>query len=360
MTSLRASGAVLLVLSLFSVPVFAQDESWVDRIKLSGDVRLRYEGIDEEFREERNRMRFRSRVGLDAQVSDGISVVLQVATGGDNPTSTNQSFDDGFSAKDIGVRLAYVDWKVSDALSINAGKMKNPLFRAGKAPVLWDGDMNPEGIAAKFDSNTFFANAAAFAVGERGSSDDSFLFALQAGGRFKLGDSGKLTAGVGYFAYTNTVGNEPFYDGRARGNSVDLAGHYVFDYKVTEAFAQYDTNVSGWPLSVFAHFAQNNEVSDLDTALAFGARLGSAKDEGDVEFRWIYQDLEADATIGTFVDSDFGGGGMDSDGHIIQARYAFSRQIFFGGTFFVNKKDIAQGNGVDYNRVQIDLEFKFK
>ncbi len=360
MKSIASLGVAALALGPSAAPTYAQDGSWVDRISLNGDVRLRYEAIDEEFEEERNRMRFRARFGLDAEVSDNVNVVLQFGTGGDNPTSTNQSFDDGFSAKDIGLRLAYVDWQVNDSLAINAGKMRNPLFRAGKAPLLWDGDMNPEGFAAKFSSGKLFATAAAFTVEERGSSDDSFLYAVQAGGKFALGDAGKLTAGVGYFAYTNTVGNEPFYNGSAKGNTVDLAGNHVFDYKVTEVFAQYDTSVGDWPLSVFGHFAQNSEVSSLDTATAVGVKLGSAKDNGDMEFGWTFQDLEADATIGTFTDSDFGGGGTDHDGHILKAKYAFTKQIALGGTLFVNKKDVAQGNGVDYNRVQIDMEFKFK
>ena len=360
MKSIVSVSAALLAPGFFAAPAQAQGDSWIDRISLNGDIRLRYESIDQQFEEERNRMRFRSRFGLNAEVSDSVNVVLQLSTGGDNPTSTNQSFDDGFSAKDIALRLAYVDWTVNDSLTVHAGKMKNPLFRAGKAPLLWDGDLNPEGFAAKLSSGRFFGTAAVFTVEERGSSDDSFLYAVQAGGKFPLGDAGKLTAGVGYFAYSDTIGNEPFFNGRARGNTVDIDGNYVFDYKVTEVYAQYDTEVSGWPLSVFAQYAQNNEVSNLDTATALGVKLGSARADGEMEFGWTYQDIEADATIGTFTDSDFGAGGTDADGHIIKAKYAFSRNIFLGGTFFVNDRDVAQGAGVDYNRVQIDLEFKFK
>ncbi|MDX1480945.1 MAG: putative porin, partial [Woeseiaceae bacterium] len=80
----------------------AQGEDWSDRLSFSGDFRLRYEGIDEEGEEERNRMRFRARLGLSASVYDDVTVVLRFATGGDNPVSANQTFDDGFSTKDIG------------------------------------------------------------------------------------------------------------------------------------------------------------------------------------------------------------------------------------------------------------------
>lgn len=96
------SAAPLLV----STAATAADESWVDRIQFKGDIRLRYEGIDEQFEADRNRMRFRTRFGLWADVRDDVKVVVQFATGGNNPVSTNQTFDDGFSSKDIALDLA--------------------------------------------------------------------------------------------------------------------------------------------------------------------------------------------------------------------------------------------------------------
>lgn len=344
---------------LVSTQAVAEDERWTDRIKFKGDIRLRYEGIDEEFEASRDRMRFRTRFSLSATVRDDVKVIVQIASGGDNPISTNQTIDDGFSTKDLGLDLAYVDWKLNDTLTINVGKMKNPLFKAGKVPLIWDGDLNPEGFAAKFSSGIFFGTVAGFSVEERKSTDDSLLYAVQGGVEFPFGDAGKLTAGIGYFAYTDTIGNQPFYNGKAKGNSVDLNGDYIFGYKNTELFAQFDTKVRDWPLQVFAHYTQNNEVSIQDTAYAFGAKLGSAKKKGDLQFAWIYQDIEADSVIGTFNDSDFAGGGTDAKGHILKAKYGLSQKIFFGGTFFVNDKDRFQGTEHDYDRVQVDLEFKF-
>ncbi|MDJ0749214.1 MAG: putative porin [Woeseiaceae bacterium] len=341
-----------------SAPAAAQ-ESWADRIKFKGDVRLRHETIDEDGEEERARMRFRARLGLSTNVSDNVKFVFQLATGGDNPVSTNQSFDSGFSTKDIGVDLAYVDWKISDSVNLYGGKMKNPMYRAGSVPLIWDGDLNPEGLAVKFSQGGFFGTAGGFSVEERGSSDDSLLYVVQAGYKFKIGDNASLTAGAGYFAYTETIGNEPFFNGRSKGNTVDTNGDYIYDYENTEIFAQFDTKVGDWPLKIYAHAVQNNEVSEEDTGYAFGAKIGSAKAEGASEFSWTYQDIEADSVIGTFNDSDFGGGGTDSDGHILKAKYAFSKKIFVGGTLFINNVDRFQGTEHDYSRLQLDVEFKF-
>ncbi|MDX1515248.1 MAG: putative porin [Woeseiaceae bacterium] len=358
MSKIAASTAVMALL-LVHIPVHAQQGGWTDRLSLKGDVRLRYEGIDEDGEPDRDRMRFRARLGLSADVNDDVKVVVQLATGGDNPVSTNQSFDDGFSTKDIGLDLAYVEWAATDELKIFAGKMKNPLYRAGGAPLIWDGDLNPEGFAAQYTSGNFFGNAGVFSAEERSATADSLLYAAQVGMNFDVGDEGTLTAGVGYFGYTDTVGNEPFFDGDPNGNSVDGAGNYLFDYRNTEIFAQYDARLGEWPLRLYAQLTQNNEVSQEDTGYAFGARLGSAKGQGTSQFSWTYQDIEADAVIGTFNDSDFGGGGTDASGHILKARYMLRDRISLGGTLFINEIDRFQGTEHDYSRIQLDVEFKF-
>ena len=354
MKSFVLPASVIAALAFASAPAVAQ-ETWADRISFKGDIRLRHETIDEEGEEDRSRMRFRTRVGMTAKVNDDVKVVFQLATGGNNPVSTNQSLDGGFSRKDVGVDLAYVDWKINDSFTVNAGKMKNPLFKAGGVPLVWDSDLNPEGVAVKFTSGGFFGTVGGFSVEERSSADDSLLYALQAGYKFPLGEDTSLTAGAGYFAYTNTIGNEPFFDGKSRGNTVDVLGNYVYDYKNTEVFAQLDTLLNGWKLQVYAHMTQNNEVSTEDTGYAFGAKLGAGKSQ----YTYTFQDVEADSVIATFNDSDFGGGGTDADGHILKYKYSYSKNIALGGTLFVNKVDRFQGIEHDYSRLQLDVEFKF-
>lgn len=349
----------VLALCTSSTSVLAQDESWVDRIELKGDVRLRYEAIDEDFEADRRRARFRTRFGLSARVNDEVKFVFQLASGGSNPVSTNQSFDGGFSTKDIGIDLAYIDWRVNDQLHFYAGKMKNPLFRAGGVPLIWDGDLNPEGVALKYSNGGFFGTVGGYSVEERSAGDDSLLYTLQAGYNFRLTDNTKLMAGAGYFSYSDTIGNSAFYNGRSKGNTLDVGGNYLYDYKLTELFVELGTTVADWPLKMYVHAVQNSEVNLEDTAYAIGAKLGSAKAEGNMEFSWTYQDIEADAVIATFNDSDFGGGGTDADGHLIKAKYAYKKNVFLGGTLFLNNVDRFQGTEHDFSRIQLDVEFKF-
>jgi hypothetical protein len=358
--TLLAVGAAALI----STPALADEKesSWVDRVSFYGDLRLRHEDIDEEGNPdaERARERGRARIGLKADVSPNVKLIMGLATGGDNPVSRNVSGDGGFTTKEIGIELMYIDWKVMDNLSLLAGKMKNPLFKAGGVPLIWDGDLNPEGGAAKYTNGMFFANAGLYTVEERSGADDSMLGAVQGGIKTDIGEAGKLTAGLGYFAYTNTIGNEPFYNGSPNGNTVDAEGNYVYEYKNIEAFAQFDMKLADWPFAVYAHYTVNNEVDVEDTAYAFGAKLGSAKKQGTQQVSYTYQDIEADSVIGTFNDSDFGGGGTDSSGHMLKYKYMLRDSISLGGTLFINEIDRFQGTAHDFNRLQVDVEFKFK
>ena len=114
------------------------------------------------------------------------------------------------------------------------------------------------------------------------------------------------------------------------------------------------------PLSLYGHYTVNTEVDREDTAYALGAKIGAAKQKGEWEASWTWQDIEADAVIGTFNDSDFGGGGTDSEGHMIKGKYSLGKNVTIGGTFFLNRVDRFQGTERDFNRIQLDLEFKFK
>ena len=224
--------SLLASLGFLSLPALAEETSWVDRIALNGDIRLRYESIEQDAVPDRDRSRYRVRLGLKADLYEDIRFIASLATGADNPISRNVTFGDSFGVDDFGLELAYVDWQVNDSWHLYAGKMKNPMDRAGGVQIIYDGDLNPEGLGMRYASERFFANAGAFFVEERATADDTHLFHAQAGMRLELGDAGELTVGAGYFTYTNTLGSLPFHFSSPRGNTVDGNNQYVYDYRV--------------------------------------------------------------------------------------------------------------------------------
>ena len=353
----------LQVLSILLVAGTAVAEesgnNWTDKVSFSGDLRLRWEGIYQDEREDRERGRFRVRFGFDADVAEDIKLIMRLATGDGNPTSTNQTIGDGFSGKDITIDRAYVDWKINDNLKMFGGKMKNPFLRVGGNSLVWDSDLNPEGVVAAFKSGVFFGDFGWLVVDEDSADEDVFIYSAQAGLKFNLGDTGTLTTGFSYFEYTDVAGKEPFFKGRAKGNSVDVDGNYLFDFSIVEWFAEYKTRFRDLPLTVFGEWTRNTEVDLEDTAYAIGIKLGSTKEQGNTQFSYAYHDTDADALIGTFTDSDFAGGNTDSKGHFIKTKFALRDHVVLGGTLIIAKLGEFSGNERDYDRIMIDIEFSF-
>lgn len=328
-------------------------------LRVSGDVRYRHESINEAGESERHRHRIRARLGLAADVTDDVELGLTLATGADDPVSANQTLGDGFTRKDIGVDRAFFAWQATEALGITGGKMATPFFRPGGHHLVFDDDLNPEGLALQYRFGDWFVNYAGLMVEERAAADDSILLGGQIGYRRSFDNETRLTAGLSYYDYRHTQGQTPFYDGSGNGNRTDLAGNYVSDFNQAELFAQLELTAAGRPLTLFADYVRNLEASGQDSGFALGAQLGDVTRPGTWSLAWAYQDLKADAVIATFTDSDFGGGGTDNKGHVVDFAYGLRDRWTLGLRYFLNERGAGLGNEHDYNRLMADITFAY-
>ena len=337
-------------------------ESWTDRISWNGDFRYRYENIDVEGSEERNRQRIRARAHLEAKISDDMKVGLGLASGGDDPVSTNQTLGGGGSTKDINLDLAYFQWDGLRNTRVVGGKFKNMLYRPGKNGLLWDSDWNPEGLAARWETGNFFASGfGTWVESDSRSSNQEFSYGAQGGLKFALAEGVGLVAGAGYYRF-DAAGKSSFFgdDDDFFGNSFDPDTlTYLYDYHEVEAFAELSFDFLGRPMSVFADFVTNLEADEDDSGYAWGIKLGNAREPGSWDFTTIYQDLEADAVLGLLTDSDFGGGGTNAKGYILQGTYALHKNWKANFTYFINDIDINTDNPRNFDRLQLDLNFKY-
>ena len=330
-------------ISVTSVSATAADTSWTDSIKVDGDFRYRFELIDQENSEKRERSRLRARINLKAEVNETVKVGVRLASGSDDPVSTNQSLDKFASTKDFGLDRAFVTWAPAKGHAITAGKMGVPFYKPNKSGLIWDGDLNPEGLSYTYKANGFWGTLARFNLDECSSCDDSYLNGAQAGYGWKLANGSKINAGLGFYSYDL--------------NAVETGLPDVFS--MTELLADYQTKVSGRPLTVYANYVKNSDVDDLDTGYEAGFKYGKAK-PGQWEFGYAYKKLEAGATFPLFTDSDFAGGGTDGDGHILKVGYGVSDNFTIGLTQFINTRGISDAaTELDYNRTQFDFKFKF-
>ncbi|MFH1686510.1 MAG: putative porin [bacterium] len=367
----------LIGMALLSPAVMASN--WWETVKVKGDLRYRHEMLKLENNDAaRHRQRIRARVGVFGQVNDFTKVGIQLATGGDNPVSTNQTLDDAFSTKTVGVDLAYFETshKTVPGLTLTGGKFTNPFFKPGGSELLWDSDWNPEGGALNYtrsyDNATVTLIGSGLWIDERSSGDDSYLAAAQ--GIFKYHLEDKKTAfaiGGGVFNYVNSKDFSPFFNGKRMGNSVvdmvvvndqgDTTGVYdvyANDYELLEVFGEVTHTFDEIPVTVMADFVTNSAADSLNAGWLVGLKAGKANKPGSWSFRYIYRNLEADAVLGTFTDSDFREGGTDAKGHEIGGEYQLADNMTFGLTFFDNTIGL-KGDGEKFNRLQVDLQLKF-
>ena len=367
---------------------------WASRIKFKGDFRFRDENIAQErvvaegdVRDaaNQNRARLRVRAGLEAKVTDNTNFVMQLATGGSDPRSSNVTLNDEASRKEIGLDLAYVDWRYMQGGNLLLGKVKQPFFKPGQS-LFFDGDWNPEGIATTIDRGMFFGTAYAWWLEENFNSnpanynEDTFQVGLQAGMKFPL-FGGETKVAAHYYDLIGGEGGVPFYNNNANGNTT-VAGTIngtatqvlAYDYNVLMLSGEMGMPLFDLPFALWADYAVNTASKvDANKAWAIGAMLGKASNAKTWEAGLLYQSIDKDALFAQMIDSDFGGGIADADGWALKAGYAPVKNITLNATYLLNTRTVC-GTGVpnnrqcgpgipsydlDYNRWQLDVNYKF-
>ena len=206
-------------------------------------------------------------------------------------------------------------------------------------------------------------------------SNNNFSWGAQLGASGEFGGA-RVKGGIGYFAIKTegeeTTFGDPTDPGDFFGNTAVEAGGlpcgttpdasctYLYDYLLTEVFAEAAFDLGDWPTVVFFDWVNNSDPSENDTGWTIGTRVGQAKDRGEMQFSYLYADKEADSMLGLLTDSDFGGGGTDNKGHFLQLNYGVNKSWTIGAQYFINETDISSGSKSDYNRLMIDMQWKWK
>jgi len=359
---------------------------WLEKIKVSGDLRYRHEHIDREQVKEdgsigwsngRDRDRIRARLMIEAMLNDEWDLVFRMASGqadivdGDiyaDPISKNQTLTGGFTGKNFWLDLAYFDYHPANIKGLNVlgGKIKNPFYTVGKNQLVWDSDLTPEGIAGKYvmpfsDSAALHFNGGGFWVSEESSSADTSLWGAQAYIKQTIGNPDYILAGASFWDYGNIQGKEDEYGvllGNTDGDPDPDVSTWASDFDIMELFVEYGTKLGTVPAAVFGSWVENTvATTSEDTGWLVGGKLGKAKDPGSMEFVYDYRDLERDAVVGAYSDSDFTGGVTGGKGHRFGINYQLISNVQYAMTYFHNEVTL-QDPDLDYRRLQADLKLK--
>ena len=333
---------------------------WAKAIKVKGDLRYRHEMIDQEDLDaDRTRHRVRARVGVEAKPTDNITAVLQLSTSQDSdPRSSNQTLGSASTRKDIYLDLAYADWKFAEGANLILGKQRWAHVRPGLS-LFYDNDFNPEGGAITFNRGIVFGSAYANWLSESSGGDDGAFYGGQLGVRIPFGDASNIAVAATYNTVHDPGGTDILYLGSANGNSTNQDGSLLYDFDVIEGQAELTTALGKLPFMVYANYAQNMDPDDLNEAYSLGLLFGRASNNRSWELGAAYQSIEKDALFGQFIDSDFGAGRTDSEGFVFRAGYVPVRNWVLNATYFLNKIGVDAGDDLDYDRLQLDLNYRF-
>jgi putative porin len=233
---------------------------WAQRIRFTGDVRARYQGsffpagndqLDAinfnsintgspydlnsatnfptyNTTENRNQFRLRARLGMEADIYNGFTAGLRIATGENgSPVSTNQTLGasgGNFSKYALWLDRGFLKYQAwGDNLNASLGRFDNPFW--SPTDLAWHRDLGFDGAAVQakyelFEGFTPFAVAGAFSIyntdanagsnlvipNAKFASNDKWLFGGQAGFAARFTPETNFRFAVAYYDFENVQG----------------------------------------------------------------------------------------------------------------------------------------------------------
>jgi len=395
---------------------------WVSSVRLYGDFRGRFEqqNADNAAYFDRNRYRYRLRLGLTTTLADNLEVGLRLASGnpltrpgaaggalvGGSPITANQDLNSLSTRKFLWIDAAYAKWspiKNSNwSLSGTIGKMDNPFVLS---TMIWDPDIAPEGAALQFaynfnENHALKGNGGIFVLDELNQgyngtvvgappaprSHDPYMFGAQALFESKWTPEFETSIGLAVFSIDSKdalTSQSLFYNG---GNSRVPGGFLKYDFNpiIGTASATYKLDsfpmyVGKFPIKLSGEYMNNPGAAANNEGYRLGLSLGKAGKKGQWELNYRYQRLEADAWFDALVDDDNGAfyaagnpqlantgsgpawiGGTNVKGHQIIATYSITDSLNFTFIYYLNDLIInSPGQKSDAGHLMADLNWKF-
>jgi polyhydroxyalkanoate synthesis regulator phasin len=399
----------------------------IDNAKLYGDIRARYEmrsGDDTRapvVSEDRNRGRYKLTFGVKTEADDFYAdLAFAMGSGGrsDNSTFGNGNAtpanQNGSNNKEsLFVKRAMLGWKATDWLTLEAGRIANPLYTTS---MVWDGDLTFEGLAEMltFDVNPktqVFANfVQSQYVGDYKDFSNSTLntvdrvtnniLAFQGGAKFKVTDEVGAKAAITFTKYTNDAPSgitgafaPAVGTGTALASNVQSTNNLqTIEIPAEISFKAADSNIG---FKLFGDYVQNIDGSDRynaavaasgadaakiraagndDSAWLLGvgvdSKQGKSAQKGDWSAKAWYQDVGVYSVDPNAVDSDFMDSRVNMKGVVLKAEYLLRDNVFlnFAAGHATRKNDAlaAAGTGGDiglnlnsFDLYQFDVTYKF-
>jgi polyhydroxyalkanoate synthesis regulator phasin len=354
---------------------------WVQKTKLKGDFRLRYQYERKETnRDARERGRIRYRLGVESEVVDKtVKVGAGISSGADDPRSTNQSFTDTFERSDVRLDLAYAEYMPfhNKEVMLVGGVFPRKDYLWTPTDMLWDSDINPQGGSIHLEKElgrgfNGFMNSGVWVIDEVSSTTndrpDPYMHYGQGGLGWK-NDTLEAKAAAIYYGFNALKGTCPDWSaatntGITSASSGSCTGSLSRDY---DAFGSSVEFIVNNPFDLVEHVAffgdyiNNVYYKDIDndTGWAAGLQFGDKKvlAKGKWQARYIFATLGKDAFVDFTPDSDRLGGRTDIRSHEGIFEVGLNKNISLALDYYYGRR--MKTTADPEHLIQADFNFKF-
>jgi Putative porin len=225
------------------------------------------------------------------------------------------------------------------------------------------------------------------------SSDDKWLYAVQAGANWRFDNDLLLRGALAYYGYDNITGIRNSFESAIFDYTAPLwlqKGNTLFDirndadpatnlfalaaeYQLVDLVLGLDVPVfSDYQLSLMADYVTNIGYDKDDVLVRTGLDVPARTDGYSIEIgfgspkldrlnAWRaairYRHLQRDAVLDAFTDSDFHLGGTDSQGYVLRGDYGLGRKVYLTLRYLSASEIDGPPLGIDV--WQLDLNGQF-
>jgi hypothetical protein len=414
---------------------------WLSRVKVYGDVTLRAQedlydknnsnhqlfdyfsinqagsftkaGVNEFINttQDRDRLRLRARLGVDAQISPTLSAGIRLASGSlTDPGSESQNLGTYAARYTVGIDRAFILWNSSaapalPAMSAIGGRFANPWF--SPTELVFARDLQFEGVSSTgrlgFGGGTgaershVFVTVGAFPLLEvpLANPENKWMVGGQLGTNLRWADGRqRLSFAAGYYDFLhvsgvrNTTpdstvfnytapafirqGNTYFDIADSSTNSVNLfalAAHF----RVADIAATYDIGVGRYVLGITGEAVRNvgynrsnvealsGQIQSRDENRGYVGEISFGDRSVDQFGRWRarvgYRYVMSDAVIDAWTDADFHEGGTNTAGYYVWGEFGVAKDTWLRLRYMSGNEIDGPAYGLDV--IQFDLNTRF-
>lgn len=386
---------------------------WVSSLKINGDFRGRFDHIAIDNGptlpkvQDRDRFRYRARLGVTASMYEDFEVGVRLSSGeaygttpafGGSPFSGNTTLNNDGSRKFVFLDLAYVRYTPAKWADVQIGKMVNQFW---VSPMVMSPDYDPEGAQEKFtlpinDKQSINLTAGQWVLNENNPGRDVYFLGEQLDWTAKW--TPKISSRLGVMTYTfanqsamassietfagSFNNGTPLSGTAAQPNGLTYGAQdftpVIGRAELTYALESFPIFKGEFPITFAAEYAVNPDADGHITlangtktpqpyggkqneAYNLGVTFGSSKLKHNWQIGYTYKNIETASLWRGLMDDNFGyngRGGADVRGHLVAASWRMATPLLAQVQYF-NTQPINRTHETHQDRFLVDLMWSF-